>query len=402
MDEAVAARQGELGQATDDLASLKLEYHQKRQIFDNLERELAVYNDELQLAEFGYYSPTFNFATSAEYKAKIAAVKELQKLKIKDGSAIYCNTQWEVSGSKAKGRTMVNRAIKLTARAFNNECEAAIASVKWNNVARMEARIERAYNAINKLNASQNILISNDYYSLKIQELFLAYEYADKKQKEKEEQAELKRQMREEAKLEQEAERAFKEEQAYEKMLEKARQQAEKASGSKLDTLNEKIALLQAELAEAHEKSERAKSMAQQTKSGHVYIISNIGSFGEDVYKIGMTRRLEPLDRVKELGDASVPFTFDIHAMVHSENAPALENALHKKFANSRVNLVNYRKEFFNVTLEEIEAEVLKISPDAEFLKTAEARDYHESVSLRKQQGQAVEEKKQEAFPMAI
>jgi flagellar motor protein MotB len=210
----------------------------------------------------------------------------------------------------------------------------------------------------------------------------LAYEYADKKQQEKEEQQEIKQQMREEAKLEQEKENALKEEEKYNKLLEKAQKDAEKATGDKLDSLKEKITQLSQDLQDAHEKSERAKSMAEQTKRGHGYVISNIGSFGNDIYKIGMTRRLEPLDRVKELGDASVPFTFDVHAMIHSEDAPALESSLHKKFAQLRLNLVNARKEFFRVTLSDIEEEVRKISPDAEFIETGEARDYRESQSI--------------------
>ncbi len=150
----------------------------------------------------------------------------------------------------------------------------------------------------------------------------------------------------------------------------------------------ESIKKLKEDLEDAHSKNERAKSMAQQTKSGHVYVISNIGSFGEDVYKIGMTRRLEPLDRVKELGDASIPFIFDVHAMMYSEDAPALENTLHKIFDKKRVNLVNSRKEFFKITLEEIEEETKKISKDIEFIKTIEARDYNESKAIRLQREQ--------------
>ena len=143
------------------------------------------------------------------------------------------------------------------------------------------------------------------------------------------------------------------------------------------------IEQLKQDLEEAHSKNERAKSMAQQTKSGHVYVISNIGSFGENVYKIGMTRRLEPLDRVRELGDASVPFIFDVHAMIYSKDAPALENTLHKVFDTKRVNLVNTRKEFFNVNLEEVEKEAKKISKEVEFIKTIEAKDYKESRAIR-------------------
>ena len=124
-------------------------------------------------------------------------------------------------------------------------------------------------------------------------------------------------------------------------------------------------------------------SMAQQTKAGHVYVISNIGSFGENIYKIGMTRRLEPLDRVKELGDASVPFTFDVHALIYSDNAPELENKLHKEFDRQKVNLVNNRREFFNVSLNEIEKIVHENNDEIEFTKIAEAKEYRESQRIR-------------------
>ena len=124
--------------------------------------------------------------------------------------------------------------------------------------------------------------------------------------------------------------------------------------------------------------------MAQQTKRGHVYVISNIGSFGENVYKIGMTRRLEPEDRVKELGDASVPFSFDIHAMIFSEDAPKLEAALHNQFEQHKVNMVNPRKEFFNVTLDEIKNVVKSNHIDATFIDIPEAEEYRETKAILK------------------
>lgn len=371
------------------ISSLQKSYKEKRVLFEKLVKEAAIYDEEIQLAELGFYKPHFDFGISEEYKNEIAQVKQQQKGMISSKDAIYCTTQWTVQGSEAKGKTMTNRGVRLTARAFNNECDAAISNTRWNNVERMEQRIEKAFEAINKLNQSNAIIISYEYYKLKLKELRLAHEYADKKQQEKEEQQEIRRQMREEAKLEQEMEKALKDEEKYNKLLEKAKNEAEKATGSKLESLNEKIAQLHQELTEAHEKSERAKSMAEQTKQGHIYVISNIGSFGESIYKIGMTRRLEPLDRVKELGDASVPFTFDVHAMIHSNDAPALENALHKKFDGKRLNLVNTRKEFFRVGLSDIKNEVKKISPDVEFIETAEARDYRESQSILSQREQS-------------
>ncbi len=139
---------------------------------------------------------------------------------------------------------------------------------------------------------------------------------------------------------------------------------------------------LKAELEEAHQKFERAKSRAQETKQGHVYVISNIGSFGEDVLKIGMTRRMEPMDRVKELGDASVPFTFDVHALIESEDAPNLESMLHKVFDHKRVNKVNRRKEYFNVNLDDIEKELQNLEINALINKVASADEYYQSIKL--------------------
>jgi hypothetical protein len=203
--------------------------------------------------------------------------------------------------------------------------------------------------------------------------------------------------------LKEEQEKALAEEVKYQALLEKAKQEAEKSSGEKLERLQIAISELSNELQEAHAKSQRAISLAQQTKAGHVYIISNIGSFGENTFKIGMTRRLDPLDRVRELGDASVPFTFDVHAMIYTEDAPTLENELHKAFAENRINLVNYRKEFFNITLEEIQRAVQIKAPEAEFYITAEAREHRESLAIRAQR----EHKKmigdpRAAFPDAI
>ncbi|WP_294966941.1 DUF4041 domain-containing protein [Sulfurimonas sp.] len=357
------------------ITDLKQSYKEKKVIFDKLLKQVAIYDEEIELAELGFYKPHFDFDTSEKYKEEMISGK----------TAIYSTTEWTVEGSKAKGRTMSNRGIRLTARAFNNECDSATSNVAWNNIERMEQRIIKAFEAINKLNESNHIVIEYDYLESKIKELKLTHEYKEKKHDEKEEQAEIRRQMREEAKLQQEVEKAQKDEDKYQKLLDKAKNEAEKASGEELNKLQETIKALNLYLEEAHAKNERAKSMAQQTKSGHVYVISNIGSFGENVYKIGMTRRLEPLDRVKELGDASVPFIFDVHAMIYSDDAPALENSLHKLFDSQRVNLVNSRKEFFKVTLEEIETQAKKTSDSIEFIKTAEAKDYNESKAIRMQ-----------------
>ncbi|MGS0705497.1 GIY-YIG nuclease family protein [Acinetobacter sp. ANC 3781] len=166
------------------------------------------------------------------------------------------------------------------------------------------------------------------------------------------------------------------------KAYEKARKEFEQASDDQKSKYDQKMNDLMLKLKEAEDKNQRAISMAQQTRAGHVYVISNIGSFGEDVLKLGMTRRLEPLDRVRELGDASVPFTFDVHAMIYSDDAPALEKKLHHHFNHERVNKVNYRKEFFKTPLAGVKKYLEDQGIQAKFTLKAEALQYRESLQI--------------------
>lgn len=385
-----------------ELEKIKKSYTQSKVIHDQLLHQVSVYNEEVGLYELGFYQPHFDFDTSEKFKLQIKACKDNQKFLIKNESAFFCNIEWALEGSKSKGKAMTNRGIRLTSRAFNNECDVAISNVSWSNIDKMELRIQKAFDSINKLNTSSQIYISQDYLNLKLEELRLSHEYKEKKQDEKEAQADAKRQLREEAKLQKELDAAIKEEELYEKLLKKAEAKASKSSGEELEALNAQIALLNSSLAEAHSNSERAKSMAQQTRVGHIYVISNIGSFGEDVYKIGMTRRLDPMDRVKELGDASVPFIFDVHAIIYTQDAPKLENELHSIFNTRRVNRVNSRKEFFNVSLNDIESEMLKLCPDAEFVKIPEAKDYRETIAMQKASDQSKGSEAAEKFPNSI
>lgn len=164
--------------------------------------------------------------------------------------------------------------------------------------------------------------------------------------------------------------------------MEKAREEVAHASAQDREKYEAQLIQLTQRLAEAEAKNQRALSMAQQTRSGVVYIISNIGSFGDDVLKIGMTRRLEPQDRIKELGDASVPFEFDVHAMIRSEDAPRLERELHARFDEARVNKVNYREEFFRVPIHQLREFVSERGLEASFTMTAEAREYRETKAF--------------------
>lgn len=196
-------------------------------------------------------------------------------------------------------------------------------------------------------------------------------------------------------------ERAEEDEARYQRLLDKAKAEADKAVGPKLEAFNEQIKMLEQDLADAHAKYERAQAMAEKTRSGYVYIISNIGSFGEDVIKIGLTRRLDPMDRVRELGDASVPFIFDTHAIIYSDDAPTLERSLHAEFEPTRINAQNYRKEFFRASIDDVEQAVQRLAPGAPFFKDVEAQDYRETLA-RRQQMLATEAEAIELFPATI
>lgn len=354
-----------------------------------LEKEIKILEEKQDLQEFSFYEPKYYYENSQQYKIKLDNLNEEMKKMLKNGFAATCSIEWTVGNDKKKGKKMTNDNLKLMLRAFNGEADAAIAKVKFNNIETMEKRILKAYEVINKLNEINSCIITKRYLNLKLEELYLNYELAKKVEEEKEEQRAIREQIKEEERAQREFERAQleaeKEEQRAQKALLQAEEKLKEVHGAELYKLNEKIEFLKQQLKEAEMNKERAKSMAQQTKSGYVYVISNIGSFGEDVYKIGMTRRLEPMDRVRELGDASVPFNFDVHAMIYSKNAPELEYALHKEFYNNRVNKVNDKREFFRVRLSEIEKAVTKYGLNIEFTKIALAEQYRETLSIEKE-----------------
>ena len=382
---------------------LNIEYKKKREVYEKLLNEVSILEEDLDFISFGIYKPHFDFDTSNKYKDRIVENRQKQKQMIKTKQACVCHTQWTVQGKKREGQKMTDRNIKLMLRAFNNECDSAILKIKWNNAQKMEERMKKAYEAINKLGAPNQINIIDNYLNLKLGELYLAHEYKEKLYEEKEEQRKIRGQMREEVIVQKEAEEAEQKEKRDEKALEQARKEIQSAKGKEVSILNEKIVFLEKQLEEDQKRRERAMSRAQMTKSGFVYVISNIGSFGHGVYKIGMTRREDPMDRVRELGDASVPFPFDVHAMIDSDNAPELEKKLHKFFNERRLNLVNSRKEFFNVSLEDIEKIVKECPGETEF-KTIESREFNETLAIRNQKKKSdeIKMKVEENFPASL
>jgi uncharacterized phage infection (PIP) family protein YhgE len=289
---------------------------------------------------------------------------------------------------------MINNFIKLLLRAFNGECDAAILQVKYNNVNKLDKRINTAFETLNKLAESNRCTITPNYLNLKLQELYIKHEFQEKKQEEIEEQRRIKEQMREEERERREIEKVRKEAEQEvkrrEQALEQARREIEQAVGNQREQLELKIQNLTQQLENARANEQRAISRAQMTKSGHVYVISNIGSFGENVYKIGMTRRLEPQERVRELSGASVPFPFDVHAIIFSENAPEMEKMLHQYLRDKSVNKVNEKKEFFKVSLEEIDLVVKRVAQETKtvkeaeikFTRLAEAEQYRKTLAI--------------------
>ncbi|MBJ7410390.1 MAG: DUF4041 domain-containing protein [Phenylobacterium sp.] len=392
----------EIARLADESAELSNIYAEKRAIYDRLLSEIAVYDERLSFAEMGVYEPHFDFTDSEAYKDAIRRVRDRLKVMVSAKQAVVCHTNWTVDGSQSKGQTMTNRNIRLTLRAFNNECEAAVANVRWNNVNAMAKRIATAKEQIDKLNQSNSTVITDDYVKLRLEELLLTHEYREKLKAEKEERAEAARLAREEQRLLRDLEEAEARESHYEELLEKAKAEAATSVGPKLDAYLSRIELLETELAEAHAKTERAKAMAEQTRSGYVYVISNIGSFGDGVIKIGLTRRLDPLDRIRELGDASVPFIFDTHAIIYSEDAPALERALHAEFEGQRLNAQNYRKEFFRASLEEVEAAILRLAPASPFFRDIEAQEYRETLARRQSDLERQATAHEAEFPASI
>ena len=353
----------------------------------NREKQIIDLDDEILVQDFGLYRPHYNFANALDYKEKLAEIRSRQKALIKNKDAVTGNTNWQVNGSVSKGRKMVNDTQKLLLRAFNTECDELISKVKYTNYDASLNRIYKSAEAISKLGTIMDISIKHAYLNLKVEELRLAFEYQQKKQEEKEAQKAARAEMREAARLQKEIEaqrkKIEKEQTHYQTAYDHLMKQLEHSPDD--EALLSKKAELENQLKDIDKAIKDIDYREANQRAGYVYVISNIGAFGPDVYKIGMTRRLDPQDRVDELGDASVPFNFDVHAMIFSDDAPALETALHKAFEDRKLNMVNTRREFFHVTLNEIKDVVKKnFDKTVEFIDVPDAEQYR--ISLKMQQ----------------
>ncbi|WP_414867788.1 DUF4041 domain-containing protein [Pseudomonas donghuensis] len=335
-----------------------------------------------------YIVPTYNLLDDlaeefgfTEAGQKLKAARDFTRFMVKAGRAAACDYV------EANRR---DTAVRFVVDAFNGKVDSILSRSKSDNHGKLEQEIRDAAALVNLNGAPfRNARITEEYMNSRLEELRWAVTTKLLKDQEREEQRQLREQIREEEKARREYERAIKdaakEEATLRKALEKAQEQVAAASAVERAEFEARLALLQEQLQAAEDKNQRALSMAQQTRAGHVYIISNIGSFGEQVFKIGMTRRLEPLDRVRELGDASVPFEFDVHAMIFSDDAPGLEKQLHRHFLREQVNKVNPRKEFFRIGLPAIRAELEQLRVETQWTMSAKALEFKETQRIEQQ-----------------
>ncbi len=283
---------------------------------------------------------------------------------------------------------MVNDMKKLMLRSFNNECDYCVDNVKFNNMEVNKKRIEKSHEELNRLGRIMQANITEAYKLLKYEELYLAFEYQQKKQDEKEEQKRVREELREQQKLEQEIrqarEKLAKEKKHFTRAINELESKLNEAKNdSERALVLEKLEEVKGQYTELEKEEKVIDYREKNAKAGYVYVISNLGSLGEHVYKIGMTRRLEPLERIDELSDASVPFEFDVHALIFSENAPALEAKIHEHFYKSRINKLNDRKEFFRADIHEIE-KIIRENYDkvVDVVKEAPAEQFRESLLM--------------------
>lgn len=360
-----------------------IQYKEKRREIESeindIKEELKILNDKA--IETYYYFSDYNNITSQE------CLNQLSILKAKENELRRSENDVEIFDDSEK-KKVIERTIRQMLRNFNSECDNILMNIKIKNIDSIRSKIIKSYETMNNLYSTDGVTLTEDILSIKLEQATLLYNYEMKRMEEKEIQQAIKEKMIEEAKAEREIEQQKKkiekdlEQHTREvnrimKYMQKTQLDAERQLYiDKIKELEDKIKTLQADKETVIEREANAKA-------GFVYVISNIGSFGEDIYKIGMTRRLEPMDRIRELSSASVPFEFDVHAMIFSSDAPDLESTLHKHFADHAVNKVNPRKEFYKVDIDEIERVVKENYNDTvQFTKIPVAAEYRQSMEL--------------------
>jgi stress response protein SCP2 len=337
--------------------------------------EIAMAEGDAELTEVGIYRYRHRLDDAIAYKSAIDSLRDRIKSVAQVGGAVTGNTNWTVNGSVAQGRKMVNEVSKLMLRAYNADADHAVRTMRAYKLDSMFTRLDTTRRTIARLGQTMNIAVTDEYHRLRQQELELTADYLSKLEEEKERQ----RQLRDEQREQQRAEAEYRRE---EERLERERTRYVEAL-AQLEARGETIKAeeLRARLASVDDARAGLAERRTNMRLGHVYVISNIGAFGQRMVKIGMTRRLDPMDRVRELGDASVPFRFDVHALIFSEDAVALETALHQRFAAHRVNRVNTHREFFYITPGEVRAALADLGSQylLHYTETIEAPEWRQS-----------------------
>ncbi|MCC5450722.1 DUF4041 domain-containing protein [Rheinheimera sp. UJ51] len=349
-------------------------------VIQALKNVINGYGDEYMKPTYGLLDELAEMYAFDDAGKELKLARERTKLLVTSERAATCDYV-----EKGRAKTAINFVID----AFNGKVDSILSRSKTDNFGKLEAEIRDAASLVNQNGkAFRNAQITEEYLTSRIDELHWATAVNTIRENEREEQRRIRDQIREEQKAQREFERAIKdaakEEAAIQKAVSKLLTQLEKATEDQRAEYEQKLSELQGKLTEAEARNQRALSMAQQTRTGHVYVISNVGSFGENIYKVGMTRRLEPLDRVRELGDASVPFPFDVHAMIWSEDAPALERDLHRYFLRAQMNKINPRKEFFKIDISKIKTHVEERGHKCSWTLTAAATQYRETLEIEK------------------
>lgn len=376
-----------LNQLANKKSDSQLEINRLQAQLDSLQKELDDTEDTVNMETYGLYKPRYNFANSLGYKNQLNDVRNNQKSMIKNLEAYEIFNPMLLDNSSSKGHSMQKKNGKQLVRSFNVECEAAINKITYSNIERIEKRINKSFEQLNKLNNSIGIALTFNYLNSKIDELHLAYEYAEKKQEEKEKLREQREREREDKRAQKQIEIAQKklnkELDHYKKALNELTLKLNNLTGKDREDVQQNIKELQQNISQGEAEKKDLDYRQENATAGYVYIISNIGSFGPDVVKIGVTRRLDPQERIDELGSASVPFKFDVHAFIFSYDAYSLEAELHQRFSDKRVNKVNNRKEYFRVPISEIE-KVLEQYKDltVDFNEKPEAIEYNQSLKL--------------------
>lgn len=367
---------------------------------DNLVKEEE---NAMKLIDMNAFEFTYHYEDSAKYEEQLKELKEKQKFMMSydtdafiqlipskydgvGGVVNHFDVEWMWKCDYKKRDRQRKNIDRLLVRTFNNECDNIISNVRYSNIGTSANKIRKSFESMNKFTKMLGTELTENYLNLKLEELELRCGYVTMKQREKEEQQRIKEQMREEERvrkeLEAEEKKVEKEEQHFMNELNKLQKRMAKENEETQAILLKQIKELQSKLAEVSEVKADIMNRRMNNKAGYVYIISNKGSFGENVYKIGTTRRLDPQVRVDELSNASVPFKYDVHAMIFADDAFALENELHKIFDENRVNKVNKHKEFFRISIDEIEKAVKEnFNETVEFNKTILNEEYVLSLS---------------------